>query len=48
MIHERKHTAANAEEMDAVGGIPLENGKKIGGVPRTEFSHTLKGKAIHP
>jgi hypothetical protein len=35
VIHERKHTAANTEEVDAVGGIPLKDREKIGGVPRT-------------
>jgi hypothetical protein len=35
VIHERKHPAANTEELDPVGYIPFEDGEQIGGVPRT-------------
>jgi hypothetical protein len=47
VIHERKHPAADTEEADAVLYIPLEDGEKIGGVPRTKFPHPLYGKPIH-
>ena len=47
VIHEREHPAADAEKLDAVGYIPLEDGEKISRVSRTEFPHPLYGKPIH-
>jgi hypothetical protein len=41
VIHERKHPAADTEEPNPVGNIPLEDGEQIGSVPRTKFPHTL-------
>ena len=47
VIHEREHTAADAEEVDAVGNIPLEDGQQIRSVPSTQFTHTLKREPVH-
>jgi hypothetical protein len=35
VIHERKHPTADTEELDSVGYIPLKDGEKVGGIPRT-------------
>lgn len=47
VIHEREHSAPNAEEPYAVQGIPFENGQEVCGIPCAQLAYSLDGEAVH-